>query len=100
MQKYYNIVTLLSPTIEGFWISNRIYLALTPVTINNYESLNELHTPKITVTTANKMFSVFTNRCLIVASAADVPLPLVSELFPASATSFSLLLRARVRITL
>jgi hypothetical protein len=33
------------------------------VTTNNYDSLTELHTPKITVTTAD--FSVFTSHCLV-----------------------------------
>jgi hypothetical protein len=40
-------------TLDRVWISNRIYWTLTLVTTNNYDSLTELHTPKITVTTAN-----------------------------------------------
>jgi hypothetical protein len=38
---------------DGVSIGNRIYWALTLLTTNNYDSLTELHTPKITVTTAN-----------------------------------------------
>jgi hypothetical protein len=38
-------------TVDGVWIGNRIYWALTLVTTNNYDSLTELQTPKITVTT-------------------------------------------------
>jgi hypothetical protein len=37
-------------TIDGIWIGNRIYWTLTLVTRNNYYSLTELHTPKVTVT--------------------------------------------------
>jgi hypothetical protein len=37
------------------------------ITTNNYDSLTELHTPKVTVTTAHiKVFSVFASRCLVV----------------------------------
>jgi hypothetical protein len=35
------------------------------VTTSNYNSLAELHTPNITVTTAHKVFSVFTTRFLV-----------------------------------
>jgi hypothetical protein len=44
----------LSLTTDGVWIGNRIYWTLLHrVTTNNYDSLTELHTPKITVTTAH-----------------------------------------------
>jgi hypothetical protein len=35
------------------WIGNRIYWTLIIVTTNNYGSLTELHTPKVTVTKAH-----------------------------------------------
>jgi hypothetical protein len=38
------------------------------VATNNYDSLTELHTPKITVTTAHRVFSGFTSRYLVAAS--------------------------------
>jgi hypothetical protein len=41
-------------TIDGVCIGNWIYWTLKQlVTTNNYDSLTELHTPKITVTTAH-----------------------------------------------
>jgi hypothetical protein len=43
----------MSVTIDGVWIDDRIYWTLTPVTTNMYDSFTELHTPKITVTTAH-----------------------------------------------
>jgi hypothetical protein len=57
----------LSVTIDGVWIGNRIYWTfkeLVTTSTNNYDSLTELHTPKIIVTT---VFSVFTCRCLVAA---------------------------------
>jgi hypothetical protein len=70
-------------TIDGVWIGNRIYWTLTLVTTNNYDSLTELHTPKITVTTAHIKSS---ESSLAVAwqrlSTADVPLPLCSRIVP------------------
>jgi hypothetical protein len=42
--------------IDGVSIGNRIYWALKILTTSNYDSLTELHTPKITVTTAHKVF--------------------------------------------
>jgi hypothetical protein len=39
--------------IDAVWIGNRIYWTLTLVTTNNYDSLAELQTPKITITTAH-----------------------------------------------
>jgi hypothetical protein len=48
-----NILSRDQVTIDGAWIGNRIYWTLTLVTTNNYNSLTELHTPKITVTTAH-----------------------------------------------
>jgi hypothetical protein len=41
-------------TTKGIWIGNRIYKYLQKVDINNYVGLTELHTSKITVTTAHK----------------------------------------------
>jgi hypothetical protein len=57
------------------------------ITTSNYNSLTELHTPKITVTTAHryKVFSVITSRCLVAASTADVPFPPDSRTVPVSA---------------
>jgi hypothetical protein len=46
---YYNGFKVTTDTV---WICNRIYWTLT-VTTNNYDSINELHTPKFTVTTAH-----------------------------------------------
>jgi hypothetical protein len=40
-------------TRDEVWIGNRIYWTLTFVTTHNYACLTELHTPKITVTTAH-----------------------------------------------
>jgi hypothetical protein len=40
-------------TTDGDWIGNRIYWTLTEVTTNNYDSLTELHTPEVTVTTSH-----------------------------------------------
>jgi hypothetical protein len=38
---------------HGVWVGNPIYWTFTLVTTNTYDSLTELHTPKITVTTAH-----------------------------------------------
>jgi hypothetical protein len=38
--------------IDGVWIGNWIYWALTIVNTKNYDSLTELHDPDITVTIA------------------------------------------------
>jgi hypothetical protein len=46
-------------TIDGVWIDNWIYWTLTDLTTNNNDSLTELHTPKITVTTAHIKYSQF-----------------------------------------
>jgi hypothetical protein len=46
-------------TINGIWIGNRIYWTLTLVTINNCDTLTELHTPNITVTSAHTESSQF-----------------------------------------
>jgi hypothetical protein len=40
-------------TVDGVWICNWIYCTCTLVPTNKYDCLSELHTPKITVTTAN-----------------------------------------------
>jgi hypothetical protein len=44
---------VISATTDGVWIGNQIYGILTLVTTNNYVSLTELHTSKVTVTTAD-----------------------------------------------
>jgi hypothetical protein len=49
-------------TIGGVWIGNRNIEHLQNVTRNNYDSLTELHTPKITVFS---VCYVFTSRCLV-----------------------------------
>jgi hypothetical protein len=40
---------------------------LQKVATNNYDILSDLHTPKIIVTTAHKVYSVFASRCLAAA---------------------------------
>jgi hypothetical protein len=53
-------------TIDRVWIGNRIFLILKQlVTTNNYDSLAELHTPKITNYSTRKIFSFFPSRCLV-----------------------------------
>jgi hypothetical protein len=65
------------------------------VPINNYDSLVELHTPKITVTTAHiKSFQSSLAVVWLRLSKADFPFLWVPELSPASATTFSLLTTA------
>jgi hypothetical protein len=54
-------------TRDGGWNGNRIYWTLTLVATNNYDSLTEVHTPKITCNYST-IFSVFTSRCLVAAS--------------------------------
>jgi hypothetical protein len=44
---------MVSMTRDEVRIGNWIYWTLTLVTTNNYGNLTELHTPKITVTTAH-----------------------------------------------
>jgi hypothetical protein len=67
---------ILSRDSDGVWIGNQIYWTLTLVTTNN-DSLTELHAPKdCCIYSTPEVFSVFTSRCLVVASTADVPLPL------------------------
>jgi hypothetical protein len=44
---------MVSVAREEVWIGNCIYWTLTLVTTNNYDSLTELQTPNITVTTAH-----------------------------------------------
>jgi hypothetical protein len=80
---------------DGVWIGNWIYWTLTLVTINNYDSLTELHTPKITVSTAHIVF--FSLHWPLLGSGFQrptFPFLWVPELYPASATSFSLLTTA------
>jgi hypothetical protein len=43
---------VLSVTIDRVWTGNWIYWTFTLVTTSNSDSLTEIHTPKITVTTA------------------------------------------------
>jgi hypothetical protein len=83
---------MVSVTIDEVWIGNRIYWILTFVTTNNYDSLTELHTPKITVTKAHIKSS---QSSLVVAwyrlQRRTFPFFWVPELSPASATNFSVL---------
>jgi hypothetical protein len=70
-------------TRDEVWIGNWIYWTLTVVTTNKYVSLTELHTPKITVTTAHitssqSLLAVAWQRLLT----ADVPVPLGSRTVP------------------
>jgi hypothetical protein len=59
------------------------------VTTNDYDSITELHTPKITVTTVHRKSSVFPSRYLAMASNGGRSHFLwVSERSPASGTSF------------
>jgi hypothetical protein len=53
-------------TRQRVWIDTWVYWTL--VTKGNSNSFTELHTPKVTVTTAHiKIFSVFSSRCLVAA---------------------------------
>jgi hypothetical protein len=54
---YCFVLSRVSVTIDGVWTGNWIYWTLTLVTTNNYDSLTELRTQKITVTTAHVMSS-------------------------------------------
>jgi hypothetical protein len=49
---------MVSVTRANVWIGDRMYWTLTLVATNNCDTLSELHTPKVIVTT------VFTSRCL------------------------------------
>jgi hypothetical protein len=85
-----HIVTWL--TIDRVWIGNWVYWTLKT---RNYKYLRQSHWvahPRDNCNySTHKNSSVFTCHCLVTASTADVPLPWVPELSPASATSFSLL---------
>jgi hypothetical protein len=48
---------MVSVTKDEVWIGSRIYWTLTLLITNNYNSLTELLTPKITVTTAHRKYS-------------------------------------------
>jgi hypothetical protein len=54
-------------TIDGVWIGNWIYWAFTLVTMNNYDCLTELLTPKIILTKADIKSSQSLVRCLAAA---------------------------------
>jgi hypothetical protein len=69
-QKVHFLYYHVTVTRDGVWIGNWIYWTLTLITTNNYNSLTELHTPNITVTTAHIKSSQ--------SSTADIPLPLSS----------------------
>jgi hypothetical protein len=57
---YYSIVLLRGcVTVDGVWNGNRIYWTFTLVTTNNHDSLTDLYTTEITVTTAHIKFSQF-----------------------------------------
>jgi hypothetical protein len=84
-----NTVARFSVTRDGVWIGNQIYWTLTLVTTNNYDNVTKLHNPKITVTTAQKFFSVFISRCLVAASNGGCSPSSVPELYPASASHVS-----------
>jgi hypothetical protein len=89
----YHTVTWLSVTRDEVWIGNWIYWTITLVTTNNRDNLTELHTPKVTVTTAHikssQSWAVAWQRL----PTADVP-----ELSPASATRFSLLITENLKV--
>jgi hypothetical protein len=72
----------------GFWIDNWIHWALTLITTNNYDNLTELHTPKITVTTAHKNYSQSSSA--VASQWWTFPFLWIPELSPASATNLSL----------
>jgi hypothetical protein len=56
-RKFWTTLTRLSVTIDEVSIGNWIYWTL--VTTNSYDSIPELHTPKITVTTTHIKSSQF-----------------------------------------
>jgi hypothetical protein len=95
-------------TRDEVWIGNWIYWALTLATTNSYDSFTELHTPKITVTTAHIKFSQSSlGIAWLRLPVVDVPLPLGSRTLPRpqlSASHFSQLQistgSSRVRVTL
>jgi hypothetical protein len=82
-------------TRDEIWIGNWIYWALTLVTTSNYDSLTELHTPNITVTTAhNKSSQSLVAVAWYCCQRRTFCIVWVPELSPASSTSFSRLTTA------
>jgi hypothetical protein len=83
MFPYVNTVTCLSVTIDGVWIGNRIYCILRE---RNYKQLRQsrwaVQSEGHCNYSTHEVFSVFTNRCLVAVSKADVPLPLGSRTVP------------------
>jgi hypothetical protein len=45
-------------TIDGVWVSNRIYWTLPLLTTNNYDRLSELHALKITVSVLSRHVAI------------------------------------------
>jgi hypothetical protein len=66
---WFNLILSRGLITDGVRIGNRIYWTLILVTTDNHDSHTELHTPKTAVTTVYRsVFSVFSSRCLVVAS--------------------------------
>jgi hypothetical protein len=85
-------------TINEVWIGNRIYWKLTD---RNYKYLRQsdsvTHFKDHCNYSTYKVFTVFTNRCLVAASTADIPLPLGSQTVPS--LSYQLLASHNCRST-
>lgn len=83
------MLSCIQVPVDGVSTDNWIYQVLTPITTNNYGNLTELHTPKITVSTAHIKSS---QSSLAVAWAFQqwaFTLAWLPKLSPASATRFS-----------